>query len=501
MENNDSKQSGKVASKVASGIVWTYGERLTAQLVSLVVTIILARLLDPKHYGVISMATVFITIANVFVSAGFGNSLVQKKDADELDFSTTLIFSFGVSLVVYSVMFIAAPIIASFYRMDQLTAVIRVMSLRIIVASINSVQHAYISRKMQFKKFFLSTLGGTLISAAVGITLAYCGAGVWALVAQYLTNTTIDTIVLAFTCGWKPKFEFSLKRMKTLFSFGWKLLAASLLDTLYTKIRQLIIGKMYNADSLAYYNQGDKYPQFIVVNINSSIGTVLFPAFSKVQNDKQRLVSMMRQSIRLSSFLMTPILFGMACVAEPLISVLLTDKWLPAVPFLRIFCIFYWFMPIHTVNLKAISATGRSDIYLKLEVIKKIIGVATICVTVFCFDSVLAIAAGTIFTSVLSSFINAYPNTKLLGYSYRQQISDIAPNILVGLIMAISIIFIPNFIANKKLLLAVQIAVGAAVYILASKLLGIRAFKEALTRFKQVLSGIMSRRKKAKAED
>ena len=357
--------------KVFSGLFWKFGERISAQLISLIVSIVLARLLSPDDYGAVALVMVFITIANVFVASGFGNALIQKKNADNLDFSSVFYLNIALGLVLYAVLFFASPAIASFYNMPVLSPALRVLGIRIVVASVNSVQQAYVSRHMLFKRFFWSTLFGTLVSGVVGITMAYHGFGVWALVAQYLTNTCTDTIVLWFTVKWRPIFRCSLERAKGLFSYGWKLLVSALLDTGYKQLRSLIIGKKYTSADLAYYNQGDKYPGLIVNNINTSISSVLFPAMSQFQDDRERVKQMTRRAIQISSYIMWPMMIGFAVVAEPFVSLVLTDKWLPCVPFIRIFCFTYGLYPIHTANLQAINALGRSDLFLRLEIIKK----------------------------------------------------------------------------------------------------------------------------------
>ena len=275
--------------KVLSGLFWKFGERISAQLVTFIVSIVLARLLSPDDYGNIALVTVFITIANVFVVNGFGSALIQKQEADNVDFSSVFYANIVFSCILYVIIFLVSPVVADFYASPILCPVLRVLGLRIPVAAINSVQQAYVSRHMLFKKFFFSTLFGTLLSGVVGCVMAYMGFGIWALVAQYLVNTSVDTIVLWFTVRWRPDFVFSFSRVKVLLSYGWKLLLSGLLDTGYTQLRSLIIGKKYTSADLAYYNRGQQYPQLVVTNINTSISSVLFPAISKCQDDLSRV--------------------------------------------------------------------------------------------------------------------------------------------------------------------------------------------------------------------
>lgn len=372
-----------VKNSILKNFIWRFAERCGAQLVTFIVSIVLARILAPEDYGTIALVTVFTTILQVFVDSGLGTALIQKKDADDLDFSSVFYFNFAVCLILYLGMFIAAPFIAKFYNDVSLTPVVRVISLTIVMSGIKGIQQAYVSKHMMFKRFFFSTIGGTIFSAFFGIALAYAGFGVWALVAQQLSNTVIDTLILWLTVKWRPKLMFSWTRLKGLLKFGWKLLVSALLDTGYSNLRNLIIGKMYSSSDLAFYNQGDKFPKVIVTNINTSIDSVLLPTMSSAQDDRERVKNMTRRAIKTSTYVMAPLMMGMAFCAEPIVQLVLTDKWLPCVPYLRIFCITYMFWPIHTANLNAINAMGRSDWFLKLEIIKKIMGMTILLSTMW----------------------------------------------------------------------------------------------------------------------
>lgn len=453
--------------KTLTNLIWRYSERCGAQLIQFVVSIVLARLLTPSDYGLVGLITVFIAIANVFAQSGLGQALVQKKDADNTDFSTVFYYSIVFSIVLYFVLFFCAPLIAGFYDSPELTPVIRVLGFVIIIGAINSVQQAYVQKTMQFKRFFWATLGGTLISALVGIAMAYKGLGVWALVGQQLTNQVIDTIVLWMTVRWRPMWIFSLSRMKQLFSYGWKLLCSSLLDTVYSNIYSLVIGKYYSPADLGYYNRGKQFPMLIVQNINSAIDSVLFPVLSEVQNEKDRLKAMTRRAIVTSTFLIFPAMAGLAAVAGPLTRILLTDKWLPAVPFIQFCCFNYAFWPVHTANLQAIKAIGRSDIFLRLEIIKKVVGVITLIVTLP--FGLYAMMIGRCFTAILCTFINAYPNKKLIGYSYGEQVRDMLPSFMLSAVMCLIVLAVGMLNLNVWLTMIVQIIVGVVVYYTGAK--------------------------------
>lgn len=339
--------------------IWRFAERCGAQLVTFIVSIVLARLLSPEDYGTIALVTVFTTILQVFVDSGLGTALIQKKNADDLDFSSVFYFNFVVCIILYMGMFLAAPVIARFYGDSSLVPIIRVISLTIVISGVKGIQQSYVSRNMLFKRFFFATLGGTIFSAFLGVGLAYAGFGVWAIVAQQLSNTMIDTLILWITVKWRPKKMFSWKRLKGLLSFGWKLLVSSLLDTVYNNLRNLIIGKFYSSADLAYYNQGDKFPKLIVTNINSSIDSVLLPTLSSAQDDRERVKNMTRRAIKTSTYIMAPLMVGLAFCATPIVRLVLTEKWLPCVPYLQIFCITYMFWPIHTANLNAINCKEK----------------------------------------------------------------------------------------------------------------------------------------------
>lgn len=459
---------------VITNFIWRFAERSGAQLVTFIVSIVLARLLLPEDYGTIALVTVFTTIMQVFVDSGLGTALIQKKDADDLDFSSVFYFNFAVCIILYLIMFFAAPHIAVFYKMPELMPVVRVISLTIIISGIKGVQQSFVSRNMLFKRFFYATLGGTIFSAFLGIAMAYAGFGVWAIVVQQLSNTAIDTLILWITVKWRPKLIFSWERLKGLLGFGWKMLCSSLLDTVYNNLRSLLIGKIYSSADLAYYNEGKKFPNLIVTNINTSIDSVLLPAMSKEQDDKDSVKNMTRRSIMVSCYIMAPLMIGLACCASNIVAVVLTDKWLPCVCFLKIFCITYMFYPIHTANLNAIKAMGRSDLFLKMEIWKKVIGMALLLSTLFI--SVKAMAYSLLISTLASMIINSWPNKKLLDYSFLEQMKDILPSILLAVGMGIVVYFIGYLNISILPLLIMQVVCGGVIYVLGSEILKLEPY-------------------------
>lgn len=478
---------------ILSNLTWKYLERFAGQVVGFIISIILARILVPEQYGTLALVMVFIQIANVFVESGFNTALIQKKEADDVDFSSVLFLSLGVALVLYIVIFFSSPFIAYFYNQPNLIKMFRVLSLTLFIGAFNTIQNAFVAKHMLFKKLFASSLGAATISGFVGIVAAYSGLGVWALVAQHLTSQLAITVILWFTVKWRPRLIFSITRIKTLFSYGSKLLASSVLDTLYMNLRTLVIGIMYTPSMLGFYNRGEQFPKLIVNNINGSIQSVMLPTLSAHQDNKKRVKEMMRRAIVTSSFLIFPMMIGMAVVAEPLVKFVLTDKWLPAVPFLQIFCVSFALMPIHTANLQAINAMGRSDIFLKLEIIKKIMGLIILGISLP--FGVYAIALGGVFSGLIGTFINAYPNKELLNYSYKEQWLDIMPSLLISLIMG-GIVYLFNFLSFPAWqVLILQIVSGGIIYILLAKIFKI----ESLTYLVETMKQLIKSRKGASA--
>ncbi len=463
-----------VKQKVVSNLAWRFAERVGAQAVQFVVSIVLARILAPEAYGTIALVTVFITILQVFVDSGLGNALIQKKNADSLDFSTVFYANVALCVVLYIILFLAAPLIANFYNDPSLIAITRVLGLTVVVSGIKNVQQAYVSRHLIFKKFFFSTLAGTIGAAVIGITMAYNGFGVWALVAQMLFNLTLDTIVLWITVKWRPTLQFSFKRLGSLFSFGWKLLVSSIIGTTYQNIRQLLIGKIYSSTDLALFNRGKQFPNIIVENINKSIDSVLFPTLSNEQEDKRRVKVMTRRAIKTSIFIIAPLMMGLAFASTNIVRLLLTDKWLGCVPFLCVFSVTFMFYPLHTANLNAIKAKGRSDLFLGLEVIKTVIDVVLLLISIR--FGVIAIAISLLISSFTSQIINSWPNKKLIDYGYLEQLKDMAPSILLAVVMGLVILPL-NFVEGPLLLLTLaQILIGAVIYIVGAKVLKFEMF-------------------------
>lgn len=454
--------------KTFFNLLWRFAERFLAQGVTLCVTIVLARILMPEDYAAVALISVFVNICNIFVTKSFGNSLIQKKDADDLDFSTVFYINLTMTAVMYIAIFAIAPWVARFYDMPILSPLLRVMALRIPCAAINSVQSAYVSRQLKFKKYFFATLSGTILSAGVGIAMAILGFGAWALVFQYLTNVVINTVVLWFTVRWRPKLMFSFKRARFLFSYGGKLLASALLSETSIEIKSAVIGKVYTSADLAYYTKGKQFPQIINTNINESISGVLFPVLAKAQDSVELLKSYMKRVIKVAAFVIFPLQFGMLAVAPSFVSVILTDKWIGCIPFLRIMCLAFLSTPIFTANQQVMKAMRKSGWVLNISLISSIIGIALTFIAIP--FGVEAVAWGAVISSYVNMIISTVVVGKLIGYGFFAQMKDLLPTVLLSAAMAAVVILIGMLQIHRTFLFVLQILLGAIFYVLVARL-------------------------------
>lgn len=472
--------------KLLSGLFWRYMERCIVQGVSFVVGIILARILTPDDYGLSSLSAIFVSIISVVADLGLTQALIQKKDPDELDFNSVYYVNIFISVAVYAIIFFSAPLAAGFYKDERITALVRVSSLTLPICSIFAIQSTITTKRMEFKKYFWVNIIGAVISSFIGIAFALNGLGVWAIVAQSMASTIVGKILLSFVVRWRPKAMFSFNRVKPLFNYGYKLLISRALDQIYNNIYSLIIGRVYTTSDLAYYNRGKQYPMYIINNINDSILSVMFPAVSSIQDHRKRVKDMVRRSIVTSTFFIFPMMMGLGVMAKPLIQVMITDKWLPAVPFLQFCCFTYAFWPIHTANLQAISALGRSDIFLKLEVIKKVIGVSVLILTIP--HGLMVMMYARCVTTVISSFLNAYPNKKLLNYSYFEQLRDMMPSVILSVIMGVFVWGVSFIHMNIAVQIIIQFIVGVVVYLGLAKLFNLECLSYVINIVKNIVN-------------
>ena len=444
-----------------SGAIWRYFEHFSTEIISVVVSIVLARIISVEAYGLIATVNIFIAIANIFVTGGMGNALVQDPDADIHDFSTVLWGNLGISIGIYLILFVAAPWIGVYFKQPELVPILRVLGVSIPISAVGSIQQAYVSKKMIFKKFFWASFGGTAASGIIGLWMAYSGFGVWALVGQHLSNLLIDTIILACVLRVRYVFAFSKERFRKLFGFGGKLLFTNVIDVIFANLRSLLIGRYYSQSDLAFFSKAQQFPGLIINNINNTITGVMFPMMAASQKNLPQMKNMMRRVIQTSTFFIFPMLAGLLMVAEPFIVVLLTEKWVLCVPYMQLACLTNILMPLQVANLEIPKALGRGDIVVKVNLYKKVFFVLTLIAVYF---SVFWIAVASFIGSILSLIVNAWPNGALIDYSLRQQIWDIRENIGNTLIMCMAVYAVGVLPVDPYLMLLLQISVGVIVY-------------------------------------
>lgn len=472
---------------VISSMLWKLLERFSTQIVSFVISIILARLLLPKDYGVIAILLVFVNFANVIIDGGFNTALIQKKKANQKDFSTIFWFSLLFSFLIYLILYFTSPIIADFFHNEDLSSLLKVLGLCVIFNSFNSIQRAYVSRHMLFKKLFYVNGIALIISGGIGIIMALKGLGAWALVGQSLGSSIICCFLMWNSIRWKPTFQFSRNSFYSLFDYGWKIFLTNLIVAIYEDIRSLVIGKVYQPTSLAYFDRGKALPSLVMANITASINTVLLPSFAEEQDNRNRVKQMMRRSVQISYFFVLPLLVGFLVSAKEVVLILLTSKWLPVVPFIQIFCIAFILMPIQNINMTAIKSLGYSSITLKLELIKKILE-AIILIVSFIIN-VYAVAWGIVLYNIVCIFINLYPSKKLVDYGLLEQIKDVFPTLLASIIMGGAIFSLNLFSLNIYVSLSIKIILGSIVYYLIC-----RSFR--LESYEYILGFIVNRKNK-----
>lgn len=465
--------------KIVSGFLWKFGEQISSQLVSFILSIILARLLTPEDYGVVALINIFILIANVFVVSGFGAALIQKENSDETDFSTMFYLSEIMSVIIYVIIYILAPLIAKFYANPAMTLILRIFALQLPISAFNGIQQAYISKHLMFKKVFVSTTISAILSGIIGVIFAYNGFGVWALIGQYLSNTVIISMTLALQVKWYPQLKFSWKAGKPLVDYGWKILVTSLLGQFFNELRSLILGKVYTTSELAYYNRGLQFPELFSNNVNNTISGVLFPVLSEYGNDFARVKFGLRRAIRMSTFILMPILFGLIVTSREIILLLLTEKWIKAVPFMQILCLSCIFDTVSNENTQALKAIGKSDTLLKLELVKKPIYLILLIVGIEI--NIFAVAVTMVVYNIIAVFINMAPNRKFLNYSFKEQLQDMLPALFASILMSIIVYAIGRHISlHVFATLVIKVLCGILIYLMIAFVFRMKALKEIL---------------------
>ena len=479
------EETGSIKKKALTSFVWRLGEGVIAEGITFIVGMILARLLMPEEFGLVALTGLVLAIVNVFADCGLGQALIQKKTADDLDTNTVFFAGLALSILLYICVFFLSPFFAKIFHQPTVSILIRVSALILFLSSYNSVQTAEISRALDFKKFFYVGIISSLVSGIVGVCMALSGMGVWALIAQRVSYTLTKTITLNRIIKWIPRLQFSMERFRSLFSYGSKLMAGGVIGMIFNQMKGFLIGIKYEPSDLSYYNRGESLPSILCNNINGTVNQIMLPALSKLQDNPDAMKAGLRRSISLSSFLLFPMMFGLVATSDNVITILFSDKWLCAVPFLRVISIGYCFQILSSANLMAVNASGRSDISLKLEFIKKPIFLALLLIGMHIGP--LAIAFSVAVNSIFAMIINAWPNCKLINYSLIEQWKDLFPQFLIAILMSVLVALLGKLDINIYVLLFGQVVLGVVVYVGLSKLLKLEAFNYAERTIKDFL--------------
>lgn len=465
--------------KTVTGVFWSAVDRFSAQGIQFVFSILIARLLLPEDYGVIAMLNIFLAVSQNFIDSGFGAALIRKNDRTETDFSTVFYFNIIVAFLIYIALFFASPYIADFYETPVLRSITRVVALNLIITSFSGIHNSKLSIDVDFKSRAKISLLSSVVSGIVALYMAKNGFGVWALVAQSLCSSIVWTILLWYFVRWKPLFLFSWESFRNLFSFGSKLLTSAVLNTIYSNLSTIIIGKFFSSSSLGLYSKANSLAQFPSVNITNVIQNVAFPVLSKIQDETQKLKAMYVKFMRIMAFIIFPLMLGLAAVSQSFVSVVLTEKWVGAVPYIQVLCFSLMWYPIHAINLSILSVKGRSDYFLKLEIYKKVLGVVILAITVPM--GIMAMCYGMVISSVLSLFINTYYTKKLIDYGFGAQIRDLLPILLHSLVMWAVVHVIVYFMPTTWLKLIVGVLSGIIYYIAGAYIMKFPEMDELLT--------------------
>jgi len=462
--------------KTISGVAWSSIERFSVQGMQFVILIVMARVLMPEDYGVVAMLAIFLAVFQTIIDSGFSAALVQKQDRTEVDYSTVFYFNIGISIVLFLVLFFSAPLIAEFYNTPILTSVTKVAAINLLIIAFSVVPRAKLTVLIDFKTQAKASLTAVVISGTVGIWMAYNGFGVWALVYQSLLNNGINTLLLWILSRWRPMWVFSMKSFKKLFSFGSKLLASALLDTIFRNIYTLVIGRKFAAQQLGYFSRADQFAQFPSANLSGIIGRVAFPVMCELQNDEEKFKNAFNKFLRISSFIIFPLMIGMAALAEPFIRLVLTENWIGSVVLLQILCLAFIWFPIHGLNLTLLQAKGRSDLFLRLEIIKKTVGIVILVATIP--FGLIWMCVGLVASSIVCLPINAYYTKKYFNISLFQQMKQVFPSLVLSGSMGVLIFLLTQLHLSDAVTLTLGISVGCLFYLGIARFLKMEEWKE-----------------------
>lgn len=462
--------------KTVRGVGWSAIDNVTQHAVSFVVSIVLARLLSPEDYGLLGIIAIFTAICTALINGGFGTALIRKKDATDDDYNTAFIVNIGMSLLLYAVIFFCAPFIARFFDRTELVSLTRISSLGMIIGALALVQQTRLTKRIDFKTQTKITLIASIASGVIGIVMAATGFGVWALVAQSLSSQLLRTILLWFFNKWVPRLHFSGQSFRELFGFGWKMMVSGVLDTVWKELYQVIVGKFYSPATLGQYTRAKGFAQLFSSNLTTVVQRVTYPVLSGIQDDKTRMISAYRRIIKTTMFITAICMFFLGAISEPLLYCLIGPKWHEASIYLPLICISASLYPLQAINLNMLQVQGRSDLFLGLEIIKKIIGLAPLFVGAFV--GIIPMLCVNLVTGVIGYFLNSHFPGKLLGYSSWMQIKDIAPSYGIATLVALSVWFLKYLPISNWFILPIQVVVGIGVFFVLCKVTKIGEFEE-----------------------
>ena len=454
--------SSKLMSKTVTGVGWSAAEALSGQAANFVVSLVLARLLSPAEYGLIGIAMIFIVILSGFVDCGFSNALIRKKEVTDKDYNTMFVTNMVMSAIVFLILFFCAPWVANFFERPEVTSLLRVMALTVIIQSVSLVQNTILTKRIDFKTKTKATVIAAIVSGALGISAAFYGWGVWALAVQQISSQLVNTICLCFFNKWMPNFSFSVDSFRYMWGFGWKLMLSGFLDRTWNQLYQAVVGKCYTPATLGQYSRANMFAQFFSLNLTSIVQRVTFPALAEVQDEKERMVAAYRKIIKTTMFVTAICMISLGAISEPFIYCLIGDQWHQAATFLPLICIYLSLYPLHAINLNMLQIQGRSDIFLILEIIKKIIAIGPLCLGIFV--NIYWMLWGSIVAGIISFFLNSYYTGKKLGYSSWQQLKDVAPSYAIAAVIAVSVYFFKFLPLSNFIILPIQLVVGIVVF-------------------------------------
>lgn len=476
--------------KTVKGVAWSGIDNVASFGVSFVVSIVLARILSPDDYGLLGIIAIFPAICTALINGGFGSALIRKKDASDDDYNTAFIVNLGMSLLLYVIIFLCSPLIADFFNRQELIALTRVSSLGLIVGALALVQQVRLTKRIDFKTQTKITIVASAASGIIGIVMALLKFGVWALVAQQLSSQILRTILLWIANKWIPRLEFSSKSFHELFGFGWKMMASGLLDTIWKELYQVVVGKFYSPATLGQYTRANGFSQLFSSNLTAVIQRVTYPVLSNIQDDKERMISAYRRIIKTTMFITAISMISLGAISEPLIYCLIGPKWHEASTYLPLICVVGSFYPLHAINLNMLQVQGRSDLFLGLEIVKKIIGIAPLAVCYF--YGVMTMLYVTLVTSVINYFLNSYFPGKLLGYTSWMQLKDIAPSYGIATLIALSVYFLKYLPSSYWFILPLQISLGIIIFFLVCEKTKLEEYQES----KAIVQPIITKLKK-----